>query len=50
MVSGFELCGREVADRLQQATVIEPVDPLEGRELDVVIPLHGPRRRISSVL
>jgi len=30
----LRLCGRHVADRLQYPSVIEPVDPLQRRELD----------------
>jgi len=33
-VSRFGLGRRDVADRLEQATVVEPVDPFEGCELD----------------
>ncbi len=30
----FRFGGRDVADRLEQAAVVEPVDPFEGCELD----------------
>ena len=32
----LKLDGRDVSDRLQQPSVIEPVHPVEGRELDVL--------------
>jgi len=38
----LELCRRDVADRLKQARVVEPVDPLERRELDLFEALPGP--------
>jgi len=34
VVCGFRLCGRDIADRLEQAAVVEPIDPFEGGELD----------------
>ena len=33
-ISLFGLGGRDVSDGLQKASVVEPVDPFEGRELD----------------
>ncbi len=33
VIIGFGLGGRDIADRLEQAPVIEPVDPVEGCEL-----------------
>jgi hypothetical protein len=38
----LELCRRDVADGLEQAAMVEPVDPFERRELDVVEVLPGP--------
>ena len=35
---------------IQQAPRAVPRDPLEGRELDLLHPFHGLRRRISSLL
>src|SRR4028118_1817951 len=34
MRARFGFCGRYVPDRLEQATVVEPVDPFERGELD----------------
>ena len=34
VVGGFGFRRRDVADRLQEPAVIEPVDPFEGRQLD----------------
>ena len=34
VVARFGLGGRDVADGLEQAAVVEPVDPFEGGELD----------------
>ena len=34
VVGDFRFGGRDVADRLEQATVVEPVDPFEDGELD----------------
>jgi len=50
VVGGLELGRWDVADRLQQPAVVEPVDPLQGGVLDVVDALPGTRRRMSSVL
>ncbi len=50
MVGLLELGRRNVAERFEQAAAVEPRDPLQRRELDVLEPLHGPRRRITSVL
>jgi len=36
MVLLFEFGRWDVADRLEQAPVVEPVDPFERRELDVI--------------
>jgi len=36
MVLLFEFDRWDVADRLEQAPVVEPVDPFERRELDVI--------------
>ena len=47
---GLELGRRDVADGLQEAPVVEPVDPLQGGVLDLIQGLPGPRRRTSSVL
>ncbi len=33
-ISLFGLGGRDVADRLQKASVVEPIDPFERREFD----------------
>jgi hypothetical protein len=41
VVGCLELGWRDVADRLEQASVVEPVDPLQRRELDVIDPLPG---------
>ncbi len=32
----FKLCWRDVAELAEQATVVEPVDPFEGGEFEVV--------------
>ena len=34
IVGGFGLSGRDVADRSEETSVIEPADPFEGGELD----------------
>jgi len=34
MIAGFGLGGRDVSDRLEEAAVVEPVDPFEGGGLD----------------
>jgi hypothetical protein len=34
MIALFGLHGRDVADRLEKASGVEPIDPLEGGELD----------------
>jgi hypothetical protein len=34
IVSLFDLRRRDVADRLEQAPIVEPIDPLQGGELD----------------
>src|SRR5215208_3870517 len=34
IVGGLGLSGRDVPDRLEKATFVEPVDPFEGGELD----------------
>jgi hypothetical protein len=36
VVGGFELGWWDVADGLEEAPVVEPVDPLQGRDLDVL--------------
>src|SRR5688500_14528422 len=38
----FGLGGRYVADRLEQTTMVEPVDPREGGELDSLHTAPGP--------
>jgi len=38
---GFELGRWDIADGLQEPTVVEPVDPLQGGVLDVVDALPG---------
>jgi len=35
-VDVFKLCWRDVAELAEQATVVEPVDPFEGGEFEVV--------------
>jgi len=40
-VGGLELGRRDVPDRLEQAAVVEPVDPLQGGVFDVVDALPG---------
>jgi len=35
-VGGLELGRREVADRLKQVAVVEPVDPCQGGQLDLL--------------
>jgi len=37
----LELCRWDVADRFEEAAMVEPVDPFERRELDVVEVLSG---------
>jgi hypothetical protein len=37
----LELCRWDVADGLEQAAVVEPIDPLEGRVLDAIEVLPG---------
>lgn len=39
VVGGLELGRRDVADRFEQPTMVEPVDPFERPVLDVVDPL-----------
>ena len=34
VIGGFDLGGRDVSDRLEKASVVEPVGPFECRELD----------------
>ena len=34
--TGFRFCGRDVADRFEQAAMVEPVDPFQGCELDIL--------------
>ena len=46
----FELRRRHVPDRLEQPTVVKPIDPLQDRILDGVGVRQGPRRRMTSVL
>ena len=41
IVSLLELCRRDVADAIEQATVIEPVDPHQRRVLDPAEVLLG---------
>ena len=36
VVDVFKLCWRDVAELAEQATVVEPVDPFEGGEFEVV--------------
>ena len=38
----FKLCWRDVAELAEQATVVEPVDPFEGGEFEVVEAPPGP--------
>src|SRR6266446_899404 len=38
----LELRWRPIAERFEQAAVVVPGDPFEGRELDVLEPLPGP--------
>ena len=38
----FKLCWRDVAKLAEQATVVEPVDPFEGGEFEVVKAPLGP--------
>jgi len=49
VVADFGLGRRDVADGLEQASMVEPVDPVEGGELTVSSERQGPRRRITSV-
>ena len=32
----FSFCGRDIADGLQDAPVVEPIDPYEGGEFDTL--------------
>ena len=41
IVGGLGFGGRDVSDGLEQATVVEPVDPFEGGELDGLEGLPG---------
>ena len=41
MVGGLELGRWDVADRLQQPAVVEPVDPLQGGVLDLIDAFPG---------
>ena len=41
---------RDVADRLQQPTIVEPVHPLQRRELTASNDRQGPRRWMTSAL
>ena len=36
VVGGFRLGGRDVADGLEQAPIVIPIDPFEGGELDAL--------------
>ena len=40
----------DVADWLKQAHVVEPVEPFERRELDLLEAFRGPLWRMTSVL
>ena len=42
VIGGLELSGRDHPDLAVQTTVVEPVDVLEGRELDVIEAAPGP--------
>ena len=50
IVARFGLGGRNVADGLEEAPVVEPVDPCQGGEFDGLQGAPWPRRRITSVL
>ena len=43
-MSGLCLDGREVVAVLKRTAVVEPIDPLGGRDLEVVEPLPRPAR------
>jgi hypothetical protein len=34
IVTRFGLSRRDISDRFEQATIVEPIDPFEGGELD----------------
>jgi len=47
---GLELGRRDMADGLQEPTVVKPVDPLQGGVLDLIQALARPCRWMSLVL
>jgi hypothetical protein len=50
VVGGFVCGGRDYLDGLEKAPMVEPVDPLDHGELDVIDRAPGPRRPMTSVL
>ena len=42
IIARFGLGGRDISDRLEQAPIVEPVDPFEGGELDGLEAAPGP--------
>jgi hypothetical protein len=46
----LEFCWRDAAEFVEEALVVEPVDPFEGGEFEVVEPAPRALLRISSVL
>lgn len=44
VVGGFKFGGRDVAADLEQATVVEPVDVLQGGDLDLLDGVPRPAR------
>ena len=50
IVHQFELCRRDVSDRLEQPAVVEPVDPFERRELDLLKIAPRSRRKGRGIV
>lgn len=42
VVGVFELCWRDVPEVAEEAVVVEPIDPFEGSEFEVIEALAGP--------
>ena len=50
IVSLFSFSWRHIADWLEKAAMVEPVDPFEDSESTASSERQGPRRRMTSVL
>ena len=49
IVARFSLGGRDVSDRFEQPSVVEPVDPFQGGELNGLEVAPGPRWMTSAL-